>query len=174
MSLVGFSARNHPQQAVRDAVDDRGTRRDFFDPLNDEHQFTLDAAASDANHLCERYYTRETDGLLCTWGGARVWCNPPYSRLEPWVAKAWFEMRNACDRVVMLLQANRCEQGFWQRWVEPFRDNGPDADGISLRTRFLSGRMRFVMPKDFAYYTTQAKGDRPPFGCVLLTWRRFL
>lgn len=171
MSLVGFSARNHPQQAVRDAIDDRGTRRDFFDPLNAVHRFTIDAAASDANHLCARYFTRETDGLLGSWRGERVWCNPPYSRLEPWVAKAHREMRDGCALVAMLLPANRCEQGFWQRWVEPFRD-APPQDGVTLRTRFLAGRMRFVMPKDFAYYTTKAKGDRPPFGCVLLTWER--
>jgi phage N-6-adenine-methyltransferase len=173
MSLVGFSARNHPQQAVRDKVDDRGTRRDFFDPLNAVHRFTLDAAASEANALCDRYFTRATDGLLHSWAGERVWCNPPYSRLEPWVAKATAEMRHGgCELVVMLLPANRCEQKFWQTWIEPFRDAGPDSDGISLRSRFLSGRMRFVMPEGFEYYTTKAKGDRPPFGCVLLTWCR--
>jgi phage N-6-adenine-methyltransferase len=171
MSLVGFSARTHPQQAIRDVVDDRGTRPDFFDPLNAQHRFTLDAAASDANHLCEKYYTRQSDGLLRPWTGERVWCNPPYSRLEPWVAKAWSEMRGGCELVVMLLPANRCEQRWWQVWVEPFRDRAP-TDRISLRTRFLSGRMRFVMPKGFQYYTTRAKGDRPPFGCVLLTWER--
>lgn len=171
MSLVGFSARNHPQQSVRDPVDDRGTRREFFDPLNAEHRFTLDAAASERNALCEKFYTRESDGLLRSWRAERVWCNPPYSRLAPWLAKAWGEMRDGCELVVMLLPANRCEQKFWQEWVEPFRD-GPITDGIALRTRFLAGRMRFVMPEGVQYATTKAKGDRPPFGCVLVTWNR--
>jgi len=171
MSLVAFKARNHPQQAVRDAVDDRGTLPELFAPLNAEHRFTLDAAASHLNAKCEKYFTRETDGLLRSWRAERVWCNPPYSRLTPWVAKAWGEMRDGCELVVMLLPANRCEQVFWQEYVEPFRD-GPVTDGITLRTRFLRGRTRFVMPPNFEYYTTRAKGDRPPFGCVLLIWSR--
>jgi phage N-6-adenine-methyltransferase len=142
VSLVGFSARNHPQQAVRDYVDDRRTPRDLFDKLNAAHRFTLDAAASEANALCPKFYTRDTDGLLWSWRGERVWCNPPFSRLEPWVAKAWREIRGGCELVVMLLPANRCEQKFWQAYVEPYRDNGPH-DGAKLTTRFLAGRPRF-------------------------------
>lgn len=165
MSLVGFPARNHPQQAVRDEVDDRRTPRELFDPLNAVHRFTLDVAASEKNRLCARHYDRDTDGLLRSWAGERVWCNPPFSRLEPWVAKAWGEMRAGCELVVMLLPANRCEQKFWQEWVEPFRDGEP-VDGISLRTRFLKGRPRFAAPDA----PVPHKGDRPPFGCVILTW----
>jgi phage N-6-adenine-methyltransferase len=167
MSLVGFSARNHPQQVVRDAVDDRRTPRSLFDPLHRIHRFTLDAAASDANALLPRYYTNHTDGLLRSWEGERVWCNPPFSRLAPWLAKAWGSMQNGCELVVMLLPANRCEQGFWQEWVEPYRDTDP-VDGILLRTRFLPGRPRFSPPGA----PRPRKGDRPPFGVVLLTWER--
>lgn len=167
MSLVGFSARNHPQQAVRDAVDDRRTPDDVFCPANAEHRFTLDAAASAANAKCERYYTRDTDGLLRSWRDERVWLNPPFSRLEPWVAKAWFEMNAGCELIVMLLPANRCEQRFWQQYVEPFRDKEP-RDGIRLRSRFLPGRPRFAAPDA----PVPHKGDRPPFGCVLATWER--
>lgn len=167
MSLVNFKARNHPQQAVRDAVDDRRTPPDLFDPLNREYGFTLDAAASDANAKLPKYYTRDTDGLLWSWRGERVWCNPPFSRLAPWLAKAWFEMRQGCDLIVMLLPANRCEQPFWHTYVEPFRD-GPVTDGIRLRTRFIKDRTRFSSPDK----QIPAKGDRPPFGCVLLIWER--
>lgn len=171
MSLVAFSARNHPQQAIRDKVDDRGTLPELFGPIDATHRFTLDVAASAANAKCARFFTRETDGLLQSWGGARVWCNPPYSRIEPWLAKAWAEMRGSCQLIVMLLPANRCEQSWWQDHVEPFRD-GRVRDGIVLTTRFLRGRSRFKMPADHQYYTVKAKGDRPPFGCVLVTWTR--
>lgn len=173
MSLVAFSARNHPQQAVRDRVDDRGTLPELFDPLNARHRFTLDAAASAENAKCEKFYTRDTDGLLHSWSGERVWCNPPFSRPEPWVAKAWHEMRNGCELVVMLLPANRCEQKWWQAWIEPFRDGRPSIDdGITLRTQFRSGRDRFKMPDDYVWGTSRKKGDRPPFGCVVLTFTR--
>jgi phage N-6-adenine-methyltransferase len=167
MSLVGFPARNHPQQAARDAVDDRRTPDNVWLPLHREYDFTLDVAASKVNAKLPRFLTRDDDGLLRSWRGERVWCNPPFSRLEPWVAKAWFEMRAGCDVIVMLLPANRCEQRFWQQYVEPFRDKGP-TDGITLRSRFLAGRPRFAAPDA----PTPHKGDRPPFGCVLLIWER--
>jgi phage N-6-adenine-methyltransferase len=167
MSLVGFSARNHPQQAVRDEVDDRRTPRDVFGPLDAVHRFTIDVAASDKNHLVDRYYTRYTDAFLHSWAGERVWCNPPFSRLMPWLEKTWAEMRGGCELVVMLIPANRCEQPFWQRHVEPYRD-APPRDGIALRTRFLKDRARFTAPD----VRLPVKGDRPPFGCVVLTWTR--
>ena len=169
MSLVAFRARNHPQQPVQDEVDDRRTLPEVFDPLNDQYDFTIDAAASDANALLPAYWTRENDGLIQPWSGHRVWCNPPFSSIEPWVEKAWIEMVDgSCRLVVMLLPANRCEQGWWQRHVEPYRDGQP-FHGVSLSVRFLSGRMRFGWQE-----TRQRlpRGDRPPFGCALLTWRR--
>jgi len=165
VSLVGFRARNHPQQAVKDSVDDRRTPLSLWAPLHAKHAFTVDAAASDANALLPRYWTRETDALAQSWAGERVWCNPPYSRLDSWLAKAWDEMRGGCGLIVMLLPANRCEQGWWQRYVEPQRDRVLD-ETIMLDTHFIAGRLRMAPPE----YPTPAKGDRPPFGCVLLTW----
>jgi hypothetical protein len=66
------------------------------------------------------------------------------------------------ERIVMLLPANRVEQGWWQDEVEPYRDK-PDSP---LRVEFLRGRMRFDRPG----WTPGPKGDRPPFGCCLLIW----
>lgn len=168
MSLVSFKARNHPQQAVRDDVDDRRTPDAFFAPLHAAHRFTVDAAASAENAKRPRFWTRDDDGLSQSWAGERVWLNPPYSRCEPWLAKAWAEMRADCALVVMLLPANRCEQGFWQRHVEPFRDGGTFY-GIRLTVKFLPGRMRFGFPPG---RVRPVKGDRPPFGCCLVLWER--
>lgn len=169
MSLVGFRAKNHPQQATRDDVDDRRTPKPFFDALHVHYRFTLDVAASIENALLPRYYTRESDGLSLSWVGHRVWCNPPYSKIEPWLVKAWREMREGCEVAVMLLPANRCEQGWWHRNVETYRDGKSVWGGVRLQTSFLPGRLRFDWPGD---RVVPAKGDRPPFGCVLLTWTR--
>ena len=46
------------------------TPQDFFDKLNDEFNFTLDAAASPDNAKCANYFTEEQDGLVQSWGGA--------------------------------------------------------------------------------------------------------
>ena len=43
------------------------TPQDFFDKLNEEFSFTLDAAATDKSAKCEKYYTPETDGLKSSW-----------------------------------------------------------------------------------------------------------
>lgn len=163
MTLVGFKAQNHVQQVgargAVDKVDDRRTPRTLWDPLNERYCFTLDVAASQENALCDRYYTAVEDGLAQSWAGETVWCNPPFSDIRPWVAKTWDD---PADIVVMLLPANRTEQGWWQDLVEPFRDNG----GI-LSTKFLQGRLRFDTPPG-TY--SDPRGNRPPFGCVLLRW----
>jgi phage N-6-adenine-methyltransferase len=166
VTLVGFKSTNHPQQtAVRgakDDVDDRGTRWEEFNLISDRFgPFDLDVAAAPHNAKCETFYTREDDGLAQPWSG-RVWCNPPYSDLNAWVSKAWEELDN-CEIIVMLLPANRTEQKWWQEHVEPYRDQGG-----ALHTQFLAGRMRFDRPQA----VVGPKGDRPPFGCVLLIWKK--
>lgn len=45
------------------------TPQSLFDELNEKYHFTLDAAASDENHKCSRYFTKEDNGLLMDLGG---------------------------------------------------------------------------------------------------------
>ena len=173
MSIAGFKSQNHPQQTgkrgARDHVDDRGTKAELFDPLHRRFGFTLDVAAAPHNAKVSDYLTRDDDGLSVPWltpGGdvARVWCNPPYSDLGAWVRKAWAEWDDGhCDVIVMLLPANRTEQGWWQDYVEPvLRERLP-----IFHVEFLRGRPRFDQPPG---WVTPPKGDRPPFGCCLLIW----
>ena len=160
MSLVGRPAKNHPQQKTNPEVDDRATTPDVFEPLDREFGgFTVDVAASPDNTKCDRFYTLDDDGLRQSWAGERVWCNPPYSSIRPWVEKAWTE---PATLVVMLLPANRTEQTWWRDLVEPYRDQ----PGSPLRTRFIFGRLRFLSPGQ----TVIGPDERPPFGCVLLIW----
>lgn len=162
MSLVGFKAQNHTQQVARRGakpeVDNLETPWDFFTPLHERFGFTIDVAALPHNAKCERFYTPDEDGLARPWTGERVWCNPPYSNIEPWVAKAH---DSDAELVVMLLPANRCEQIWWQRWVEPFRDKPG-----GVRCEFLPGRLRFIKHG----HDRVEPNQRPPFGCCLLIW----
>jgi phage N-6-adenine-methyltransferase len=167
MSLVGFKITNHPQQVGKrgasDTVDERITPPKVFDPLRDEFAFTLDAAANANNRKTPQFFDLESNGLEQSWGSNRVWCNPPYSDIRPWVEKAWWENRKDCPLIVMLLPANRCEQRWWQDWIEPYRDGrGP------LETRFYRGRFNFGLPDN-----PEGKfNSSPPFGCVLVIWRK--
>lgn len=162
MSLVRFKAQNHEQQVLvrgpRSDVDDRGTTAEVFDPLHERFAFTIDVAAAEHNAKLPRYFTIEQDGLEQSWEGERVFCNPPYSAIEPWVRKAH---TSGAEVVVMLLPANRTEQGWWQREVEPYRDK---PNGI--RCEFLQGRLRFLKPGQKHI----GPNERPPFGCCLLIW----
>lgn len=164
MSLVGFSAKNHHQQVdargALDDIDDRATPPEVFDPLNSIFGFTLDVAASEKNAKCKTFFNKDTDGLKQPWGGAIVWCNPPFSNIPGFMEKALHEVIfGGCRRVIMLLPANRCEQPWWQKLVEPFRDYA----GSIIKSEFVSGRTRFIFPEG-----QEPSENRPPFGCVIL------
>lgn len=185
MSLVGFKGKNHPQQVgprgtkrkdllpglgeffgeavvdVTDDVDDRAIPEGLFAEWQKRFEFTLDAAANHHNAKLPKYYTKEQNGLSKSWAGERVYCNPPFSDIGPWVEKAWVE--KACPLVVMLLPANRTEQTWWQKLVEPLRDKSE-----IFRSEFLPGRLRFLAPGE----DSVPANSRPPFGCVLLIWTR--
>lgn len=163
--LVGYQARNHPQQTTkrgpRPEVDERATSPEVFLPLDKRFFFTIDVAATAQNRKCGRYFSIEDNGLAQSWAREHVWCNPPYSNIRPWVEKAWKEQPEA-GLIVMLLPANRTEQAWWQECVEPFRDRL----GSPLRTEFIKGRLRFIGPGAVGV----GPNERPPFGCVLLVW----
>ena len=71
------------------------TPQDFFDKLDGEFVFALDAAATKKSTKCIRYFTPEDDGLKQPWDvppGYAVFCNPPYGRqIGEWVKKAYDE-----------------------------------------------------------------------------------
>lgn len=52
-------------------TDEWETPQDFYDKLNDEFHFNLDPCANDQNHKCEKYFTKEQDGLKQNWGGVQ-------------------------------------------------------------------------------------------------------
>ena len=166
MSLVRFQAKNHRAQVAArggadDAVDDRATTPADYARFNNAlGPFTIDVAAAAHNTKCARFFNFAANGLSQPWVGERVWCNPPYSRIGHWVDKAWREYASTRG-IAMLLPANRTEQGWWQQMVEPYRDR----PGSALQVTFLAGRLRFLQ-----LGRAETVGDRPPFGCCLLTW----
>ena len=162
--LVGFSARNHPQQTrfnrADDEVDDRALPPDDFAKLHKRFRFTIDVAASKENAKLLRYFTVKDDGLSQSWAQERVYCNPPYSSIARWVDKAWSEQ--GAKLIVMLLPANRTEQAWWQESIEPYRDR-PE---MPLKVEFLQGRQRFLRKGQMGI----KPNERPPFGNCLCIW----
>lgn len=106
------------------------TPQDFFDMLDSEFGFTLDACAVRENAKCAAYYTPQQDGLSQPWPG-RVWCNPPYGReIGRWVKKA-YETAAGGGFVVMLLPA-RTDTKWFHDYIY----------GKS-QIRFIKGRLKF-------------------------------
>lgn len=104
----------------------------IFDALNERYRFTLDPCATPDNATCQRYFTEADDGLLQSWAGERVYCNPPYGRALPaWIAKAYREsLRGAL--VVMLIPA-RTDTAAWHDYIFPH----------ASEVIFLRGRLKF-------------------------------
>lgn len=168
MPLVGVRTKNHRNDVMKrgevdDSTDDRGTPDYLFAPLHEEHGFTLDVAAAAHNTKLPRFFDRLTNGLAQSWAGEVVWCNPPYSDLRAWTEKALAEVQRGCPKVVMLLPANRTEQGWWQELIEPIRDR----EGTGVRTKNLRGRPRFTQAGQTIKVGPRG-GTHAPFGCVLV------
>lgn len=123
------------------------TPRDLFAQLNSEFHFTLDACASPDNACLPRFYTERDEGLMRSWQGERVWCNPPYGgQIRRWMEKCWTEARHA---LVVALVPSRTDTAWWH-------DYAMEAGEI----RFLRGRLRFEGAEHSA-----------PFPSALVIWR---
>lgn len=111
---------------------EHGTPQDFFDVLDAEFSFTLDAAATKKNNKVKRYWTASAhDALLEPKWDGRVWLNPPYGRgLMPWIDKVIEQTKN-CEVIVVLLPARTDTQ--WWRKAARFADE----------VRLIEGRLTF-------------------------------
>lgn len=118
------------------ASDEWSTPQDFFDKLNEEFCFDLDPCASDENHKCDVYHTEAENGLEQSWVGNRVFCNPPYSNIGEWVAKAARERA----LTVMLIPARTDT-----RWFHAHIYQKPNVE-----IRFIKGRLKFGNSKNSA------------------------
>ena len=115
------------------------TPQAFFDRLDAEFGFVLDAAATRRNTKCPCFLGYDVndifrDGLVSAWSsyGGPVWCNPPYGKaLAKWVKKAHFESQENPHPIVMLLPV-RSDTKWWHEYVM-------QADEI----RFVRGRLKF-------------------------------
>lgn len=110
------------------------TPQDFFDKLNEEFSFVLDAAATDKTAKCPQYFTPETDGLKSSWkaAGGTVFCNPPYGReIGKWVQKAYEEAQTGTP-IVLLIPA-RTDTTYFHKYIYH-----------KAEIRFIRGRLRFT------------------------------
>lgn len=76
------------------------TPADIWAQLSKEFAFTLDACASDFNHLLPKYYTEQDDCLTKDWTGEIVYCHPMFDmHIGKFVEKA---ATSKCPAVMLL------------------------------------------------------------------------
>jgi site-specific DNA-methyltransferase (adenine-specific) len=106
-------------------ADSRATPPELYEVLNKEFSFTLDPCPLDESATAGAALWGK-DGLSLDWRGHSVFCNPPYSVIEPWLRKA-----TEPPRAVYLLPV-KSDMGWWHEYVMRARE-----------VRFIRGRLRF-------------------------------
>jgi hypothetical protein len=117
---------------------DRRTPKEFFDKLNSRFGFTLDGAATSENSLLPKY---STETAPVPWEGERVFCNPPWSNIRPFV-----ELASKADAACLLVPA-RTNCKWFHRALE-----------LGAKTEFWQGKLSFDGPWN------------SPIDCLLLLW----
>jgi site-specific DNA-methyltransferase (adenine-specific) len=119
-------------------TEDWATPQAFFEELNNEFNFTLDPCATAENAKCKKFFTKEQNGLLQSWQGETVFCNPPYGKeISKWVEKADAEAQ-AGATVVLLIPARTDTKYFHKHIYQRYE------------TRFIQGRLHFNDSKNAA------------------------
>lgn len=134
---------------MRSSLDDTWTTpKQFFDELNKEFGFTLDAAALQKSTLVpDNWYGPDhpnpsrRDAFKCLWTadakGGHIWLNPPYGRvIGNWMAKANREA--AIGSTVVCLVPARTDTKWWHNYC------------IQHEVRFIKGRLKFGDGKNSA------------------------
>ena len=124
------------------------TPQKFFDKLNQEFHFNLDACALPENTKCTKYYTPKQDSLSQPWNGV-VWCNPPYGReIGSWVRKGLSASMEGAT-IVMLLPA-RTDTKWFHEYIYG-----------KAEIRFVKGRLKFGKSKNGAPFPSMVVVFRP-------------
>lgn len=118
------------------------TPSSFFKELDAEFVFTLDGASELGNGMLPRASTAEQP---IPWTGERVFCNPPWSDIPPFV-----EYAAHADLAVLLVPA-RTNAKWFHRALE-----------LGASVRFFPKRLAFEGGPD------DQKGHNSPVDCVLL------
>ena len=107
------------------------TPQDFFDELNREFHFCLDACANNNNAKCRYYFDEIDDALIQDWSGYNtIFMHPPYGRqIGKWIKKAYDESQKGCT--VVCLVPSRTDTKWWHEYC------------MKGKIRFIKGRLYF-------------------------------
>ena len=126
------------------------TPQKYYEELNNEFVFDLDPCATIENHKCDTFYTKEINGLKRSWGGHRVFCNPPYGKeIGKCVEKAYKENLLNNVFIVMLLPA-RTDTKWFHNWI--YKKSNAEIRFIKGRLKFNDGKQSAPFPSMIVIY----------------------
>lgn len=83
------------------------TPKSIWENLSKEFNFTVDACASDKNHLLPKYWTEDNSALDKNWDNEVVYCHPMYDIYIPKFIKKAIESK--CITVFLLPASTNAE-----------------------------------------------------------------
>ena len=121
--------------AIIKVNDDYGTPPFLFLEACKKYHCTpvVDYFASDTNHVCDKYYTKEDDAFSKSFT-ENGFINPPYSRkLMPKVMKKAWEEHLEHNIELMILAYSKTDTQWWWNYVEN-----------KAEVHFIKGRIKFL------------------------------
>ena len=101
-SIMGKTAKN--QKLIMKWI---RTPKTIWEKLSNEFNFTVDACASDKNHLLPKYWTENNSALDKNWDNEIVYCHPMYDIYIPKFIKKAIESK--CITVFLLPASTNAE-----------------------------------------------------------------
>jgi hypothetical protein len=120
------------------------TPRGLFDSLHTKYGFTMDGASEPGNGLLPKASTAECP---LPWEGERVFCNPPWSNIPPFI-----ELAATADLAVLLVPARTNVRWFHR------------AIALGAQTDYFLGRPKFENAPE------GNKGHNSPVDCLFLVF----
>jgi phage N-6-adenine-methyltransferase len=150
----GVEGRPRPSDSWR-------TPPDLYARLDEEFRFVVDVACERDNCLAPfgLFHDEGIDALTWQWSitGGAVWCNPPYSRIRPWLEHASEEGRRC---VVVVLAPVDTSTRWWLECVAK----------EAAEVRFLTGRVKFHLANGCGEHKTGRGGGGLVTGSALVIY----
>lgn len=144
----GYNKNATSPRPVNKETQDTGTPLDFFNVIKEEFAPQWDLAAHRYNTKCDNFisldglklpeqsrFPIQADSLAYPWytlSDGWLWLNPPFAKIEPWVAKAYMERLKGA-KILVLVPAS-VDSNWFEDWVE----------NKATEVRFLNPRLKFV------------------------------
>ena len=130
----------------------------------------VDYFASEANHVCSEYYTKEDNAFELNWT-QNGFINPPYSLIKKVMQKA-YEEHLANNIELMILTYNKTDTQWWHSYVE----NKAEVHFIKGRIKFLDrkgNQTKYPAPYPSCWIIYRSKSVKVKTECMFPNFQKY-